>query len=346
MEKPLKTGILGLDETGRLLLEATRGIDFFKITAVADGDTNLAQQFGKLWDCAFYDDYRQLVMQHQLDCLFVAAPFHTCAEYIRTAIKKKFHILKLPPLGRNYGEAAELAKLATAEGIKLVVANPGRFAQSALALKAFMLENSNQQIFFILAAAKEKTAPDPFLVKWRSDPVSAGGGAVLYDCWEIIDQICWNFGVPQQVYCVASNSAADSKQRSYLTEDSAIITMKFTDVLSGSLLAGHAAEALGGELPKRLTVQGHDIRITLNAQCSEITDNQNQILRREEFNDDFAGQLKRTLENFGSHLLCPDTNPVVSAADENLKNMAFIEAAYLSARTGMPEEPGRILKIA
>jgi hypothetical protein len=26
--------------------------------------------------------------------------------------------------------------------------------------------------------------------------------------------------------------------------------------------------------------------------------------------------------------------------------MAFIEAAYLSARTGMPEQPGRILKMA
>jgi hypothetical protein len=30
---------------------------------------------------------------------------------------------------------------------------------------------------------------------------------------------------------------------------------------------------------------------------------------------------------------------------DNLKVMAVIEAAYLSARTGMPEEPAKILKI-
>ena len=56
--------------------------------------------------------------------------------------------------------------------------------------------------------------------------------------------------------------------------------------------------------------------------------------------------MKKTLENFGSHLLWPDKIPLVSTAADNLKNMAVIEAAYLSARTGMPEEPGRILKIA
>jgi hypothetical protein len=56
--------------------------------------------------------------------------------------------------------------------------------------------------------------------------------------------------------------------------------------------------------------------------------------------------MKMTLDNFGSHLLWPDKTPLVSAAADNLNNMALIEAVYLSARTGMPEEPGRILKIA
>ncbi len=50
--------------------------------------------------------------------------------------------------------------------------------------------------------------------------------------------------------------------------------------------------------------------------------------------------MKMTLDNFGSHLLWPDKNPLVSPAADNLNNMALIEAAYLSARTGMPEQPG------
>ena len=45
-EKPLKTAVLGLDESGRLLLEAVQGLDYFSIVAVADSDTKLAQQVG------------------------------------------------------------------------------------------------------------------------------------------------------------------------------------------------------------------------------------------------------------------------------------------------------------
>jgi predicted dehydrogenase len=134
-ESPLKTALMGLGEEGGLLLEATQGLDCFTISAVADSDANLAQQFGKTSNCASYDDYRQLIMQNQLDCLFVSAPQHNCAEYLRMAIKKKFNIFRTPPLARNYGEAAELVKLAEAEGVSLVVANPGRFSQSALAMK-------------------------------------------------------------------------------------------------------------------------------------------------------------------------------------------------------------------
>jgi len=78
----------------------------------------------------------------------------------------------------------------------------------------------------------------------------------------------------------------------------------------------------------------------------EIADLRGQRLRQDEFVDDSPARMKMVLENFGSHLLWPDKNPLVSPAADNLKIMAFIEAVYLSARTGMPEEPARILKIA
>jgi hypothetical protein len=42
----------------------------------------------------------------------------------------------------------------------------------------------------------------------------------------------------------------------------------------------------------------------------------------------------------------PDKNRLSSGGAENLKNMAVLEAAYLSARTGMPEEPAKILQKA
>jgi predicted dehydrogenase len=344
-DSPLKTAVLGLDDAGRLLLEAAGGLDYFTIVAVADSDTNLAQQQAGLHNCAAYDDYRQLITQNQLDCLLVAAPLHSCAEYLRTAIKKKFNILKLPPLARNFSEATEFVKLAQSEGVALTIANLGRFAKPALAMKSFVLQNPTEQLFFILAAGGRPLSGEP-QAKWRNDPVLAGGGVVLYDCWDIIDQITWNFGIPQQIYGVTGSTATDRQQRLYLTEDSAIVTMKFNDCLSGSLLAGRAADAPGKGPQKWLIAHGQDKLVRFDDKTFEVTDSLGQRLRQENFDDDCLSRMKKMLENFGSNLLWPDKNPLVSTAADNLKNMAVIEAAYLSARTGMPEEPAKILKIA
>lgn len=354
LDRPLKTALMGLDESGRLLLEAAEGLDLFTIAAVADSDANTAQQFGKLYNCDSYDDYRQLIMQNQLDCLFVAAPLHACIEYLRLAIKKKFNILKLPPLARNYSEAAELVKLAQSEGVSLVTANQGRFAQNAITLRSFIQDNSTEQFFFILAASETKKTENPLSQKWRSDPVLSGGDAILYDCWELIDRIVWNFGLPQQIYCpvlsavegIEGSISPDRRQRLYLAEDSAIVTMKFSDVLSGTLLAGRAAEVLGDKSQKRLVVQGHNVLIKVSDRHFEATDSQGKRLKRVKFDDEPTGRIKQAMENFGLNLLEPANNALLSTAADNLKNMAVIEAAYLSARTGVPEEPAKILEIA
>ena len=345
-EGPLKIAVLGLNDTGRLMLEAAKGLDFFAVTAVADSDAKLAGQVAQEYNCTPYDDYRQLIIQNQLDCLFVTAPIHSCAEYLKMAIKKKFHILKAPPLARNFSEASELVKLAQNEGVTLAVANASRFAQSALAARGFVLQNSYGKPFLILAAAGRPPSDTP-QPKWRSDPVLAGGGAVLYDCWEIIDQIVLNFGLPQQVYCVSGSTTPDRQQRLYLTENSAIITMKFDDILSGNLLAGIAAVASSQtkESQKWLIAQGQSTLIRCDDKSFEVADSRGQHLQQNEFNDNCLDRMKMTLENFGSHLLWPDKNPLVNSAADNLRIMAFIEAAYLSARTGMPEQPARILKI-
>jgi len=344
-ESPLKAGVLGLGETGRLMLEAAAKVEYFKIVAAADSDGKLAEEAAKEYNCAAYDDYRRLIIQNQLDCLFVAAPIHACGEFLKMAIKKKFHILKAPPPARNFGEAAEFVKLAQNEGVTFAAASAGRFAASSLAMRGFVLGHLNEPPFFISAGANSNA--DTSNPKWRDDPVLAGGGVILHDCWEIIDRIIWNYGLPQQIYCITGNNAPDMQQRLYRTEDSAVLTMKFGDVLCGSLLAGRAAAMpLDGELRDGLIARGQEKIIRCDDKSFEVMDWQGKSKGKENFSDTPLSRMKEAIENFGSYLLWPDKNPLVTTAADNLKNMAVIDAAYLSARTGMPEEPAKILKIS
>ncbi len=340
-EGKLKTAVLGLIADGQLLLEAARQMDYFQIQAVADKDTNLAEKIAAEYECAAFDDYRQLIIQNQLDCLLVAAGMHSCEEYVRMAMKKKFNILKLAPAARDFEEAAEFVSLSEDEDIKFAIANPGRFARSFLALREFLEQGRIEQVFLMTAFSNAGDQPYP---RWQSDPRLAGGGVLLHNCYGIIDQIVWNFGMPQQVYSLNTNKAQDKQQRLYLTEDTSVVTMRFADTFIGNLIASRR----GGIGPREefLRLYGKDKILTVNQKRLTVSDGLGQVSEELEYDDDQLVCMMKVLENFALSILLPDKNKLFSSGSENLKDMAVIESAYLSARTGMPEEPGKILQMA
>ncbi len=338
-EGKLKTAVLGLDGRGRLLLEAASQIDLFQIQAVADKDTKLTEKLALRYSCAAYDDYRQLIMQNQFDCLLVAAAIHSCDEYIKMAMKRKTNILKLAPPARNFQEAAEFVRLAEGENIKFAIANPMRFARSFLALREFLQQGRIEQIFLIIAFC---TVGSECIAKWQTDPKLAGGGVLLHNCYQIIDQIVSNLSAPQQVYSLNTSTAGDRQQRSYLTEDTAVVTMKFNDTLFGNLIASKVF----GPQQETLKVYGRDKILTVSNARFIVSDGFGQVSEESEYDDDELIQHTALLKNFALSILLPDKNKLYSSARENLNDMAVVEAAYLSARTAMPEELGRILKMA
>ena len=383
-EDKLKTAVLGLDEGGRLLLEVASKIDYFEIVAVADKDTKLAESIAAEYKCTAYDDYRQLItamdsrassgpancrtstdLRGDSLCLLVAAGMYSCEKQVRTAMKKKFNILKLAPAARNFEEAAEFVRLAEDENIKLAVANPCRFARSFLAFRQFLQQGRIEQIFLITALCNVGGQPhrDPKRNRvysagshseishkmgartqptWQTDPKLAGGGVLLRNCYGIIDQIIWNFGTAEQVYSLNTNQAPDRQQRFYLTEDTAVVTMKFSDTLIGNLIASKAF----GPRQKFLKVYGKDKILTVSNTQFTVSDGLGQRSEEWKYDDDELCWYTALLENFALSILSPDENKLCSSGRENLKNMAVIESAYLSARTAMPEEPGRILQMA
>ncbi len=229
----------------------------------------------------------------------------------------------------------DFVRLAEDENIKFAIANPKRFARSFLALREFLQEGQIEQIFLISAICTVGNQSHP---AWQTDPKLAGGGVLLHNCYEIIDQIVWNFAVPQQVYSLNTNTAGDRGQRLYLTEDTAVVTMKFTDTSIGNLTASKAS----GPKQEFLKVHGKDKILTVSNTRFIISDGLGQVREETEYDDDELTCVTKLLKNFALSILSPDKNKLCSGGKENLKNMAVIESAYLSARTGMPEEPSRI----
>ena len=215
-EGKLKTAILGLNEGGKLLMEAARETGLFDIEAVADKDINLVEKTSQELKCAAYDDFRQLISATDSSfsktgrVLLVAADTHICDEYIRMAMKKQFNILKLPPAARNFEEAAEFVRLGEEEKIIFTIANSARYAKSYLALREYLSQNKLEQVFLMTIFC---TFSEPPRDTWHTDPKLSGGGVLLHNCYKIIDQIVLNFGLAQQVYFKPTRPKTSSKGR-------------------------------------------------------------------------------------------------------------------------------------
>jgi len=156
----------------------------------------------------------------------------------------------------------------------------------------------------------------------------------------MVDRIIANFSIPQQVYSLSLNQAPDKLQRSLLTEELAVVTMKFSDRLIGNLIASEVF----GPVRQELRIYGKNGSLAVTNERLTVYDRLGEVL--EEFRYEYNEQqlIIQLLENFAGSILSPDSVGLCCGAAENLPTMALIEAAYLSARTAMPEEPERVLR--
>ena len=347
-ERKLKTAVLGLGEGSKVLLEALSQNDYFEIQAVADKNTNLAERIAGQCQCTAYDDYRQLMLEmdsrageNDIKCLLVAEGIHSCEKQVRMAMKKNFNILKLAPAARDFEEAVEFVRLAEDKDIKYAVANPRRFARSFITLREFLHQGRIEEIFLMTAFCSFTEQP---YSDWQTDPKLAGGGVLLHNCYWVIDQFVLNFGIPQQIYALHTNHAQDKQQRLYLTEDTAVVTMKYADTLVGNLVASRR-DGIG---PKEelLKLYGKDKILTVGKNSLTVCDGLGQTEEELKYDDDELVCMRELLKNFAMCILSPDNNNLCSSGRENLQDMAVIESAYLSARTGFPEEPAKVLQMA
>ena len=338
----LRTGLLGLDRRGQLVLDALVRSDGFEVIAVADRDAAVAARLAGQSGCAAFDDYRQFTIQNSFDCLIVCAGLHSCLEHVRMAIKKRTHVLKWAPMARGFAEASELAALAAAEQVRFDVATPLLYCDCLSQVRRRLSEGPADRPFLVRAfwdVGRPAETTDGHAV-WMTDRGLAGGGVLLHDGYGLIDCLVRSLGMPQQVYCL-HRSLASNKAIPYLAEDVAVLSIRFGDGLLAELaLIRHWDDRAGC---RQVTLYAKDDAVAAQCQRPGICDRCSQALDRTEPACDEMDMTARLLTDYASSLLCPEDHPFASDARTNLRVMAVIEAAYVSAQTGSPETPAKIM---
>jgi predicted dehydrogenase len=340
-ERPIKIAVVGLNQAGKLFLESALSSSKYQVVVVADKDIEVASRAASYCGAQACDDIRLALSSDHLDAVFIAAPLHVCAEHIRSAMARKINILRVTPPARNYEEIAGFAQVAAKENVIFAVAST----------------NSHRKVFQAFSDNVKKIEAESFsLINSQCgksfyheiaerDPKLAGGGIVLYSVYQLIDQIVKSFGLPSQVYALTTSLAPDRQQRLYVTEDTALISLKFSDTLVANITASRSLAA------DVFTIQayGKDRTVLLGDNELSICDESQNVIEKLSFSDGEPEAIGRVLGDFAAAVTARDDAEAIlklSKAGDNLDVLAVIDAAYLSARTGMPESPGRIMELS
>ncbi len=328
----LKVAQAGLVGVGAEYLSVLQADDQFDLVAVADADPERLRRFAEDTSLRTYEDYRSLIVesvQTGLDVLFVTLEPFQSVDLLEVAAEHGVGVFHKAPFARSLGEAQRLVDRFGAADCPLMVP---RFWQTDPAFAGLNdLTTLAGRVY--AATADAWTVEDPG--GWRGDSARAGGGGLLNGAYEVADLLVTLLGVPESVFAQCSAAVAPGAARKYDTEDTALVSLRFTEDRIAGITAWRGApetfvrvalfgaERLVEVYPDRLTITpcgGGSVEVR-EVQATPAT----------------AGALRA----FGTARLAGGRKPA-PAAQEHLATMAVIEAAYLSAKTGAPESPSRL----
>jgi predicted dehydrogenase len=344
-ERKLNIACIGLTDEALGFVDVGLDSGLYAVAAVADQRAERAEMMARKYECPMFTDYRQLIVQTEGDFLIFGDPAHQCLEFMRLGLAEGFHVLKTPPPTLNFEQLAELYRLARRQQRLFLTLQNGRFSRPFSSIRDHLLQSKKEddQSWHLVSAVCHiplgELAPE---MRWLHDPNMAGGGVLLQTCYDLIDELLLCFGLPQKVYALMINQAPDRQQRMSLTEDTAVVAMQFTDTLIAQICASRTL----GPARRHLRIHGNQQHLTATLEEVVLYDNDGTLLEKQDYPADEEPSRERLMENLARSILEPSENELYPDHGFDLNTVAVIEAAYLSSRTGMAEDPSRILQLA
>ena len=334
--KRLSVAVMGLDGCGAEFLEAIRADDQFDLVAVADANADLLRDVSERLHADGFADYRSLIVEGAasgLDALFVAVEPFESVDLMPLAAERRVAVFHKAPFARDYGEAERLTARFHTVGCPMVIARNWQFEPVFQCLRR--IGDWAGRIFSVIAVVRTDADGS---VGWRGDSTRAGGGVLLNEAYQALDLTVALLGAPQRVYARGSMAIGPSDPKPYDTEDAALVVLDFPSARSAGVFAGRRS----GMADWQVTIFAAEATVVVGPRSLRIHRADGSPM--EECRVASANPWSCAISEFGGACRA-GLREFASSAREHLATMAVIDAAYLSARTGSPESPDRILDV-
>lgn len=197
--RPLRLGVLGVGNIGKVHLHSAAVIDGVEPFAVADAVAENRQYAERLGVEATYDDYAELLRTEPVDAVVVALPPFLHADAVELAARHGVDAFVEKPFARSTAEAESMLAAARDGDIALGVDHTIRYLPEVRRVhEAYQAGRVGHVPYATIARVNfgpfARPPADSALPEWHLDPDAAGGGVLLELGVHLLDVLEWTFG--------------------------------------------------------------------------------------------------------------------------------------------------------
>lgn len=261
----IKVGLIG---GGGIVDAHIRGYrayaDLIEVTAVADMIDEIARRRAAELGAAAYTDFRQMILEADLDAVDICLPHHLHAEAIVSAAQAGKHILCEKPLCLTVEQANQVQQAVRTAGVTLMCAHNQLFLPAVSRARQLLDQDILGTVYEVRITDTFYNDFNPKNMGWRATAATSGGG-------ELMDT---GYHPTYLMLHLAGGSAVEAtallsrhRLRFMDSEDSAQVMVRFDNGIVGHLVTSWAYDPPPGT--ERFSVVGE--RGSLHSDGTSLT---------------------------------------------------------------------------
>lgn len=236
MKERVGIGFIGTGFARRVQMPAFAECEGTKLVSVSSGSLENARAAANEFSVGhFSDDWRETIMQPEVDLVCITTPPDLHREMTLLAIEHGKHILCEKPMAMNVAEAEEMTAAAVGKPILALIDHELRFQPGRQVARQMLFDGAIGEIRHAKAIFQAPHRGDPEIPwNWWSDR-EAGGGALGAVGSHIIDSFNWFLGSAiKTVNCqlqshIKERRDSSGEPRAVTTDDEANMLLRFAD---------------------------------------------------------------------------------------------------------------------
>ena len=278
----------------------------------------------------WFDDPRRVFAATDIQAVLFATTPRAEVALATAALERGLHVWRLPPIARNFAEAAEIVRRVQRKGVIYCVAS---WWEQVVDHAWRDLEWPETFRPTFSEARVASPGPDPS--SWRTLKSEAGGGVLAHEAYPLLEALVAVRGLPDSVTAMTTGVRVAPGAAPSETEDTALALLQYPG--GGAALIRAAWSAPPSE--RCVAHHGHGLSALLTADEVTLVSTDGSIRDRRPIPDDLiASDLRRFVESVRAGA----RDRAGAMLERHLAVSALLETVYLAARTQHPESPRKL----